>query len=283
MNPLLAIVTLLLAFVLWLSFGTLTAAAFYSSGIAAGTVLEPAIPIITSLIPYILMFLALLFGCRFLIKIPMHRVLSDRKPFRVRMLLLSFLIQIGILALLDIITGRGLLFSSWSNALLINLLSAILLIPFQVVSEELFFRAIPTRLAFSGRLPETPGEAIPAALCCALIFSFAHTLNTGGFAPVLAYYFIWAFCASMFASASNGFEAPMGMHLGTNLYISCLVNYEGSGLPSLSLFSSDPPSLARSIIAALISFAAEYAILSRCKGRSWQSAEERKDTQQEKR
>lgn len=57
---------------------------------------------------------------------------------------------------------------------------------------------------------------------------------------VMSQYFMFGFFLSMMVDYDNGLESAIGVHAGNNMFAAMFVNYEGSVLPTPSLFIATP-------------------------------------------
>ena len=117
----------------------------------------------------------------------------------------------------------------------------LMLTPIQTVSEEIFFRVLPAKIAYRDDAPATILQSLPLIFISGFIFMVPHLGNTEVqdastmILPML-YYFIWGALAMAFSLATDGFEAPAAMHAVNNTFIALAVNYEGSSMPTEALF-----------------------------------------------
>lgn len=108
----------------------------------------------------------------------------------------------------------------------------------QCLSEELLFRSFFFNLAKKSAVSPHIVSLFSAAL-----FTLAHTTNTeltGSGQPffVLLYYFLSGLFYMEIVFAYGGIEAALGAHIMNNLFITTIVNYEGSSIHSYPFFTS---------------------------------------------
>ncbi len=124
--------------------------------------------------------------------------------------------------------------------------AALVLTPLQTFAEEMLFRA------YLRRWIEHLRRAVNPWLTCILsgvAFLAAHGANPefmqGDHLLVLAlYYFLFGAFLMAVVLRRGGIEHAFGIHLGNNLFTILIVNYEGSAVPSPSLWllnRIDPP------------------------------------------
>jgi len=122
-------------------------------------------------------------------------------------------------------------------------LVSLLLIPLQSATEEIFFR---------GYLNQA-GERIlkskwTAFIITSLLFMCVHLANpearegaANGILPlVMSGYFLFGFIACLMVFIDGGLESAIGVHVANNTFAAVAVNYEGSVLPTPSLYMATP-------------------------------------------
>ena len=124
-------------------------------------------------------------------------------------------------------------------------IATILFIPLQSATEEIIFR---------GYLNQGFGHFISNKWIVFAITSAAfasmHLANPeaqsgaeqGGLMHliVMSHYFLFGFILSVMVYFEDGLEAAIGVHAGNNLFAAMFVNYEGSVLPTPSLYLASP-------------------------------------------
>ena len=230
-TPVMGVIVLLLALVLWLNFGSVLALFFYAWPGGQSGIIGILQPYIAVHIPFILMFMGLWFGSNALLRTKLRELLGASGGFRWGYALKAGLIYLAIAAALTLMRLKNVTVSvAPLQEKLLFIIPVLLLTPMQAVSEELFFRALPARIVYRDTLPETPLRALPLSVISGLLFLIP----------------------------SGGFEAPCAMHAANNLYIALLVNYPGSAMPTSSLFTD---SSGASSISSMISMAAAFILI----------------------
>ena len=217
-------------------------------------------------IPYLAVFITISIGAR-LMHSSICKLISRR--IRVECIAIPAAIYALMLILMDIIyagsisqTGIG----PW--VFIVQAAVVIILTPMQAAAEEIFFRAIPLRIAYGERMPERLSRALPFIIFSGVFFLLPHLGNREVEAAAsilpLIYYFSWGALAAFLAIASEGFEATAAMHAVNNIHIALFVNYSSSSMMMEALFiNSVLPSDIISIIAVYIVFAATFVALRR--------------------
>ncbi len=243
LNPVLCVLVLILALVSWLSIGPIAALVAMRAMTSLPESLQPLSLYIGIQVPYIFMFLALFLGSRFVLKRSLSSLLAGgHHPLRKRFILetggiyLAFQIAVSLL-----FAGRTVRNAAPLQETLLFVIPVLLLTPMQAVSEEIFFRVLPAKIAYRDDAPATILQSLPLIFISGFIFMVPHLGNTEVqdastmILPML-YYFIWGAFAMAFSLATDGFEAPAAMHAVNNTFIALAVNYEGSSMPTEALF-----------------------------------------------
>ena len=265
-TPVIGVLVLLLAMVLWMNFGPLAAILYLSWPFASTGALGVVQDYITIHIPFLLMFLGLLFGANMLLKTKLRELLGSNTGYRWKYSLevcgiyLLFSIILTLLHVRDVsVTPVPL------QEKLLFVIPVLILTPLQATAEEIFFRALPARIVYKDILPDSPLKALPLSVICGFLFLLPHlgnaevTASSNMIIPII-YYFAWGALAAYLAVATGGFEAPVAMHAMNNLYIALFVNYPDSSMPTSSIFvDSAPISSATTVIASILSFVIIFA------------------------
>lgn len=260
------LLVLLLAFVLWMCFGPLFAALFYTSEASQYAFFAPIRDYLAIHIPFVLMFLGLLLGSNLILKTKLRELTGGIHGFRWRYAGEAAAIYLIFSIALTLIHFRNVSPSGIPlSERLIFVLPVLMLTPIQTVSEEIFFRTLPARIAYKDKLPDNALSALPYALICGFLFLLPHLgnpeiRNAGSTISPMLYYFIWGSLAAFISAASGGFEASIAMHSANNLYIALIANYPGSAMPTDALLiDSTKISGIETTISAIAVFALIYA------------------------
>ena len=218
-------------------------------------------------LPYAAAFIAIAAGAR-LIHLSASGLLSQRirpKSMIIAASLYALLLAFSDLAYIRSISASGVA----AGVFIAELIPVIILTPMQATAEELFFRAIPLRIAYGEKGPADMLRALPFIVFSGIFFLLPHLGNrevdaaSSALFPII-YYFSWGALAAFLGIASGGFEAVAAMHAVNNMHIALIVNYESSSMMTEALFlNSRLPSDALSIIALYIAFALIYLALER--------------------
>lgn len=125
-------------------------------------------------------------------------------------------------------------------------LMSLLLIPFQSAAEELVFRGYLNQ-AFKRFIP----NIWVVFIITSILFASMHLSNPeslssaekGAFTHILMMsgYFLFGFILCVIAYFEGGLEAVIGVHAANNIFAAVFVNYEGSVLPTPSVFLAPAP------------------------------------------
>lgn len=264
----LALCSMVFIVVCWMNFGPLVAFAVAKIPFSAWG-LEGVGDYLIIHTPYVLMFLSLLFISNMLLKTRLRTMIAGRdRKYRMRLSFLFGGIYIAYLALLSLLSFRTV---SWNPAPFAEkakfILPVLLLTPMQAISEEIFFRALPARMVFKNRMPESVSEKAALSLMSGMLFVIPHLGNpevtqSSEYKSAMAYYFIWGCLAMAIAIYTDGFEIPVAIHIANNLYTALIVNYEGGVMPTQALFinRSTAPSDWLTVLEAIIVFALMFFI-----------------------
>jgi len=218
-------------------------------------------------------FLALLSGtlaaAKFILHFSIKDFITDTPHVRVRRGLIACFIWILLLSLFTILES---LFSPGQLMLTLNVQSLLLFLPaaiimvgIQATSEELLFRT------FLGRWVGIYSDRkLPAALISGLLFMSVHLFNPeislySNSWAIYLFYFLFGFILMYFSLKDGGYELAVGIHVGNNLFSSILVNYEGSVMPTPSLFTAQSDSPIPALIFLILSSVIIYFVLLRHK------------------
>ena len=124
-------------------------------------------------------------------------------------------------------------------------LVTLLFIPLQSATEEIIFRGY-----FNQGLGHFISNKWIVFIITSLMFAAMHLSNPesvsgaeqGGITHllVMSQYFLFGFILCVIVYQEGGLEAAIGVHAGNNMFAAMFVNYEGSVLPTPSMFISTP-------------------------------------------
>ncbi len=242
-SPILGFLVILLAFVCWMNFGPMLSFGIYSikafqqgpwAGVGDYLVVHA---------PYFLMFLALYLGSKFILKTNLSELITGKdKHFRWKYASYVALIYIAFLVVVSFFQFKTIRFNSAPFIDKLRfLLPVLILTPMQALSEEIFFRVLPARLIYHNELPKTIKSSMPLIVLSGFLFLIPHLGNPEVSATAIfscIYYFLWGASAMVLGLYTDGFEAPVVMHIANNLYIALIVNYSNSSMPTEALFTN---------------------------------------------
>lgn len=195
----------------------------------------------------------LLWGSRIFHKRTAASVITAWRNIRWSRILAAGLITIFVLGSITAImhfSGYSkvkLMFGEYSMSRFIGFaLMSFLLIPFQSAAEELVFRGYLNQ-AFKRFIP----NIWVVFIITSILFASMHLSNPeslssaekGAFTHILMMsgYFLFGFILCVIAYFEGGLEAVIGVHAANNIFAAVFVNYEGSVLPTPSVFLAPAP------------------------------------------
>ena len=219
--------------------------------------------------PYLLMFIALFLCSNFILKTDLRTLISGNdKKYRYKRSLIYGAIYMLLLVFISLFSINTIEIDPTPFLEKLKYLIPVLIFtPMQAISEEIFFRALPFRMAFKDRIPTKVYEIISISIFSGLFFIIPHLKNPEvikniEYLSALVYYFVWGALAMALGVYTKGFEIPVAMHIVNNLYIALIVNYEGGAMPTHAFFinRSATPSNWVSIIEIVAIFIIMFAI-----------------------
>jgi uncharacterized protein len=191
---------------------------------------------------FVFLLVGTVLAVRYVLRMSVINFITDAPAFRYRRSFAAAGIWLTATALLT--AGEGLLmpenylFEPDYRAFFLFLFPAAVTVVIQASSEELLFRTL------LGRWVETyTGRLLPPVILSGMLFLFAHLMNPeiqrfGASAAIYLYYFLFGAMLMLFSKLDGGYELAIGIHIGNNLFSSLLVNYDGSVMPTPSLFTA---------------------------------------------
>lgn len=271
-SPLMAFITVLLTLVCWMNIGPLLSLTLTMIPALGDDRWIGLTEFLFRHIPYIMMFLSLALGSRYLLKTRISELVAGnaRRPDYI-VSLYTFILYILILEIFSLLSFRTIhIDPSPVKEKLLYIIPVLLLTPMQAAAEELFFRALPARLIYHNSLPKSIKEAIPLSIVSGLLFLIPHLgnpevlKNRSGIIAII-YYFLWGAAAMALAIYTDGFEMPIAMHAANNIYCALIVNYRESAMPTKAIFIDEAPSssailLFKAIVIYAVCFAFAYML-----------------------
>ncbi|WP_157946966.1 type II CAAX endopeptidase family protein [Thalassobius sp. I31.1] len=194
--------------------------------------------LIVMLVPFACALIALLLCIRFLHNRPVRSVLTSRRRFDLKRVgvaaLLWFVVAGGIV--LWVIPGELLTYQFTLNSFLPLLLIAMLLLPLQVVAEEILFRGYLLQgLSRFFVLPIWPLVIVTFA------FAAVHISNPefqNGFIFIAPVYLVLSLFFGVLAILDGGLELPIGAHLANNLFAALILSTSDGAMNTASIFQT---------------------------------------------
>ena len=194
-----------------------------------------------ALITFVPLFLATLIAYRFILGIKLRYLFSTINEFRWWRVAMGFwvwIILVGGPAVISVAAGSGdYRFSFDPVTFLPYLIIALLLLPIQTTSEELFFRGWVIQWAARGS-----GNILWLSVLSGVLFSLPHLLNpeaAGDIVGAFFGYFSVGFALGWVTVRDRSLEVAIGAHLSNNLFAALVIGYEGGALPAEALFTTD--------------------------------------------
>ena len=194
-----------------------------------------------ALITFVPLFLATLIAYRFILGIKLRYLFSTINEFRLWRVAMGFwvwIILVGGPALVSVAVGsEDYSFSFDPVTFLPYLIIALLLLPIQTTSEELFFRGWVIQWAARGS-----GNILWLAVLSGVLFSLPHLLNpeaAGDIVGAFFGYFSVGFALGWVTVRDRSLEVALGAHLSNNLFAALVIGYEGGALPAEALYTTE--------------------------------------------
>jgi hypothetical protein len=202
---------------------------------------DPLIAFLITMSGFLMFFLAILISVRFIHDRPFRSLVTPGRKINWKRLSFGFTFWFIIACLVSLF--EAILYPNRYSLsfdpipFIAFFFFAILLIPIQAASEELFFR---------GYLMQSLGLRIRGLivlpLISGIIFGALHLWNpemteTNGSWLLAASYFLLGWFAALITLVDGGLELALGLHVANNLYTALVANYSVSALPSESIFT----------------------------------------------
>ena len=208
-----------------------------------------------SLMPFLFLFLCLVYTVRFIHKRKIISVFTGRLKFDWRRFLISFLIMFSILVLLLFVqysSEETLFYNFKAEKFFTLLIIAIVLVPIQIVAEEILFRSyvmqgLKRRVLHNGH----------SVVISGIMFGMLHLGNPEikeiGFHLVFYYIMAGVFLGAI-VLFDNGLELSLGYHAANNLFGALIVSSDWQAFQTHALFidTSKPGNGLGSIVFSLV-------------------------------
>lgn len=158
---------------------------------------------------------------------------------------LIWLAGMGVFSMIEALVYSGSLTLTFDTSQFFRFLPlACILVTLQATTEELLFRVLPGRWLSLLFRPGTKSWLLLPALISGLLFLAAHLFNPEFQIAeqklfLVLYYFLFGAAAMALSYLDGGYEIAIGIHIGNNLFSSLFINYQGSVLPTPSIWKAD--------------------------------------------
>lgn len=194
-----------------------------------------------ALITFVPLFLGTLIAYRFILGVKLRYLFSTITPFRWWRVGLGFWVWVTLIGgpvLISIAAGsQAYAFSLDPVTFLPYLVVALLLLPIQTTSEELFFRGWIIQWA-----AKRSGNIIWLSALSGALFALPHLLNpeaSGDIVGAFFGYFSVGFALGWVTVRDRSLEIAIGAHLSNNLFAALVVGYEGGALPAEAVYVTE--------------------------------------------
>jgi hypothetical protein len=223
---------------------------------------DPLLVFLAAMLSFVPLFLTTLFVVRFVHQRPARTLVTAAPRVRWGRLAAAFGVWLGLSALMSVVEellhpGRYKL-TFQPAAFIVFLAPALILLAIQTASEELFLRgylmqglglffkrgwvvAVITSLLFAGLHWGNPEVSVDAGL-------------------LMAYYFSFGLFAALISLRDGGLELALGIHASNNVFAALLANYNGSAIPSPSIFTAGVLDPVYGLVAPLIGMGIFYLV-----------------------
>jgi len=194
-----------------------------------------------ALITFVPLFLGTLIAYRFIVGVKLRYLFSTITPFRWWRVGLGFWVWVTLIGgpvLISIAAGsEAYAFSLDPVTFLPYLVVALLLLPIQTTSEELFFRGWIIQWA-----AKRSGNILWLSALSGALFAVPHLLNpeaSGDIVGAFVGYFSVGFALGWVTVRDRSLEIAIGAHLSNNLFAALVVGYEGGALPAEAVYVTE--------------------------------------------
>ena len=159
------------------------------------------------------------------------------------------------------------------------MIASLIFIPFQAAAEEIVFRGYMNQAIASFVRNRWVVFIITSAIFAAFHGAnpeVTESLDKGwlSFIDLMATYFFFGFILSVIVYFEGGLEAVIGVHIINNLFAAVILNYEGSVLPTPTIFLTSLDDAASNLPALLVLILVGF-VLFKTRGRIPQLDEDR--------
>ncbi|MBK5200723.1 MAG: CPBP family intramembrane metalloprotease [Spirochaetaceae bacterium] len=241
-----ALLSFIIIIIFWLSAGIALTLFFRSliSSISLNAINSTYYKYIEANISFFAMALGIYISLKYIMKIPLIKLISTNNFINKRYLLISFSITIFYLIIYMIIGNiSGYKEISFNNIKLserlIFLVIVLILTPFQCALEELLYRGVLLRALVGNYYDNNKIISVISSIIVGIAFTIPHLSNPELVSYMyfpLGYYFIFGFLTSFFTLHYKTVEIAIAVHVANNLFIALICNYPNSALSSKSLY-----------------------------------------------
>jgi membrane protease YdiL (CAAX protease family) len=255
----------LVAIVFATGIGGAAAVPLFRLGAGLGTSLAALTGFVAIMFPFAVVLAAALIVLPRLHRRPWRSFVTGRRAFDRRGALVSFAVTFGLFVLAILLelasTPGDLEFARTAGPILLFLPFVVLLIPIQVLAEEVVFRGYLLQL-----VARLTGRTWLRLLIPTALFSLLHLGNPdvtyGGIWGALTVVVIALYLAHL-AIRGNGLEHAAGFHLGLNLFGLVVVSHGAATIPTPTILVDRAPSFALGLAVILAVCALHYWIVFR--------------------
>ena len=217
------------------------------------------------MLPFSFLLVAVFLANRMVHRRKLRSLLTGQSRFRwsqtLTSLAVTLVLALAILTIGLLLSPEAVDFVLDPQAFLLFLPLVLVLVPVQVLSEEVFFRGYLVQAV--GRFVSRPWLAV---LVPSLLFWGAH-LNNGpavqGGLWAVAVYGVMAFYLTYLAVTCDGLEHAVGVHLGINLFAFLIQGAAGGWYPTPTVFVTEPEGYEFTLLATIAIFLAHYLLVVR--------------------
>jgi hypothetical protein len=228
-----------------------------------------------ALVPFVFLFLLILYSIRFIHKRKIITVFTARKRFDWKRFFFSFSVMVVILTallLIQLFFDQSLVWNFNIEKFIVLAILVIFLIPIQIMAEELLFRSyvlqgLKKRLGHSGH----------SVVISGIMFGMLHLGNPEiaeiGFHLVF-YYILAGIFLGAIVLFDNGIELTLGYHAANNMFAALMITSDWQAFQTHSVFRdvSDPGNGIGSIVFSIILYAVLFFLFY--KKFNWQGLKE---------
>ena len=228
--------------------------------------MDPNLGFFLMLIMFILAFLALWAGIKFIHGKNLKSIIRPQSGIDYKRIMWACLFWFGLTMIIELImyTQNSQLYElNFNTSRFIPLLIlSLLVLPIQTSFEELLFRGY-----FLQGIGKGTKSKLAALIITTLMFALIHGTNPEvvkyGATVMMSYYITAGLALGIMTIMDDGLELALGVHAATNIYGALIVSYDGSAIQTDSIFKTSDINPLIMLIASLIAFAIFLIIAQR--------------------